>query len=254
MARHRPLEETVEAAVNPEARCPCVLLLDTSGSMAGERLDALTHGLFTFRAAITGDPLTASRVEVAVVTFDTTVSVVHPFTSAMGFAPPVLTATGETHMAAGIDTALSLVSSRKAFYKRQGLAHYRPWVFMITDGKPEGEPESAITQAAARLRAFEEANRVTFFAIGVANADMRRLEQISVRPPMALRGLEFEELFLWLSASMQSVSQSMPGEEVELPRPDSWLKQAAEFAGRHKDAIDHTLALARIGLKIVIGV
>ncbi len=29
------LEEAVEFAENPEPRCPCVLLLDTSGSMQG---------------------------------------------------------------------------------------------------------------------------------------------------------------------------------------------------------------------------
>ena len=35
------LEDMVEFAENPEPRCPCVLLLDTSGSMRGERIQAL---------------------------------------------------------------------------------------------------------------------------------------------------------------------------------------------------------------------
>ena len=38
------LEESVEFAENPEPRCPCVLLLDTSGSMPGEKLAALNEG------------------------------------------------------------------------------------------------------------------------------------------------------------------------------------------------------------------
>src|SRR5262245_597316 len=35
------LDEAVEFAVNPEPRCACVLLLDTSGSMQGEKIAAL---------------------------------------------------------------------------------------------------------------------------------------------------------------------------------------------------------------------
>src|ERR1041384_6736840 len=43
------LEDAVEFAENPEPRCPCVLLLDTSGSMQGEPLDAMLAGLEAFR-------------------------------------------------------------------------------------------------------------------------------------------------------------------------------------------------------------
>jgi uncharacterized protein with von Willebrand factor type A (vWA) domain len=33
---------------NPEPRCPCLLLLDTSASMAGRRINELNAGLETF--------------------------------------------------------------------------------------------------------------------------------------------------------------------------------------------------------------
>ena len=36
-------------AENPENRCPVVLVLDTSGSMAGKRIEELNAGLQTFR-------------------------------------------------------------------------------------------------------------------------------------------------------------------------------------------------------------
>ena len=35
MAKSGKLEDLIEFAENPEPRCPCVLLLDTSGSMEG---------------------------------------------------------------------------------------------------------------------------------------------------------------------------------------------------------------------------
>lgn len=37
-----------------------------------------------------------------------------------------------------------------------------------------------------------------------------------------LKGLQFRELFLWLSASMQVVSQSTHGGKAQLPPTDSW--------------------------------
>ncbi len=60
------LPEFVE---NPENRCPVVLLLDTSGSMSGEPIRALSQGLTVFQSAVQEDEQAALRVEVAVVAF-----------------------------------------------------------------------------------------------------------------------------------------------------------------------------------------
>jgi len=51
------LEDAVEFAENPEPRCPCILLLDISGSMQGERINALNEGLRTFKEELNRDSL-----------------------------------------------------------------------------------------------------------------------------------------------------------------------------------------------------
>ena len=38
----------IEFADNPEPRCPCVLLLDTTGSMTGSKIAQLNAGLQSF--------------------------------------------------------------------------------------------------------------------------------------------------------------------------------------------------------------
>jgi hypothetical protein len=49
MTEEIKLDESVEFAVNPEPRCACVLLLDTSGSMLGDPINALNEGLKVFK-------------------------------------------------------------------------------------------------------------------------------------------------------------------------------------------------------------
>lgn len=213
------LEEAVEFAENPEPRCPCVLLLDISGSMKGAPLDALQTGLEAFKNELDRDALASRRVEVAVITFNNEVTVAQDFITVDQFTPPPLKAQGLTHMGSAIHKALDMLQARKAQYRANGIAYYRPWVFLITDGAPQGETEQIIEQATQRIQADEAARRVAFFAVGVENADMDRLSKIVVRTPVKLIGLNFVEMFVWLSASMQKISQSKVDDQVALPPP-----------------------------------
>ncbi|NLQ06027.1 vWA domain-containing protein [Cylindrospermopsis raciborskii] len=215
------LDEVVEFAENPEPRCPCVLLLDTSGSMQGDRIGALNQGLLSFKDELVKNTLAARRVEVAIVTFDSHVNVVQDFVTVDQFTPPILTAQGLTTMGAGINKALEIIQERKSQYRANGIAYYRPWIFMITDGEPQGEIDEVIEQATQRLRGDESNKKVAFFTVGVENANMDRLHQIAVRTPLKLKGLNFVEMFVWLSASMSAVSHSQLEEQVALP-PIGW--------------------------------
>jgi len=219
MAENVNLEEAVEFAENPEPRCPCVLLLDTSGSMKGEPVEALNKGLQAFKTDLGKDPLASRRVEIAVVTFDNEIKVAQDFVTVDNFQPPTLEAQGQTFMGGGIQKALDLVQARKSQYRANGVAYYRPWVFMITDGEPQGEPESVVQNATQRLMKEESEKRVAFFAVGVENANMDRLKQMVVRAPVKLIGLNFVEMFVWLSRSMEKVAQSRTDEQVALPPP-----------------------------------
>lgn len=215
------LYEMVEFAENPEPRCPCVLLLDTSGSMQGAPINALNEGLRSFKDDLINNSLASRRVEVSVITFDYNVKIVQGFVTADQFQLPMLTAQGSTHTGAAIHKALDIIQSRKAQYRANGVAYYRPWIFMITDGEAQGEAENLLEKAAQRIKEEEANKRVAFFTVGVENANMTRLSQISVRTPIKLKGLNFTELFLWLSASMSAVSYSRLDEQVALP-PIGW--------------------------------
>ncbi len=104
----------VEFATNPDPRCACVLLLDTSSSLHGAPIDALNDGLRAFQQDLQADGLASRRVEIAVVTFGGSVQVLQEFVTAGQFNAPSLVAHGDTPMGEAVHRALDLVQQRKA--------------------------------------------------------------------------------------------------------------------------------------------
>lgn len=210
---------SAEFAENPEPRCACLLLLDTSGSMNGAPINELNLGLRTFKDELCADPLAAKRVEAAVLTFGDGIHLIEDFTDPVSFNPPALMAAGTTPMGAAIKDGLGRLEARKARYRSNGISTYRPWVFLITDGEPTDEWQSA----AQMVRDGDAQGKFLFFAVGVHGANMEKLQQIT--PPnrtFALEGLRFRDLFQWLSKSMKQVSRSTPGTQTNIDQP-TWI-------------------------------
>jgi uncharacterized protein YegL len=91
----------------------------------------------------------------------------------------------------------------------------------------DGEPNDQWQPAARNLRDSENGKQLAFFAVGVGDANMEVLRQISLRAPLVLRGLMFREMFQWLSSSLKSVSHSGLTDETPLENPiapEGWAK------------------------------
>jgi uncharacterized protein YegL len=225
--------EQAQFADNPEPRCPVVMLLDTSGSMQGKPVGELNEGLKAFKDAIQADRLASLRVEVAIIPFGGSVKPIdvradtstafdpaQPFVTADNFEPPYLLASGDTPMGSAVRQGLQLLHDRKEIYKHNSIDYFRPWMFLITDGKPTDEWQTAAQQ----LRDEEGRKGVIFFGVGVEGADLDSLSKFSSqRPPLRLKGLAFNELFQWLSKSLSVVAHSKPGEQSPLP-PVGWAQ------------------------------
>ena len=124
---------------------------------------------------------------------------------------------------------------------------------MITDGKPEGEPPETVAHAQRRLRATEQRKGAVLFTVAVEGADLAGLRRLVPREPYELERLQFSDLFVWLSTSMQMVSHSKDGDTVDLP-PVGWTKKLAQFIDRHEHTIADGARIIRILGKVAMGI
>ena len=214
-----PLEDMVEFADNPEPRCPCVIVLNNCDWQSEASLAALNKGIQTFKYELENDPLASLRVEVAMVVYGWgTAGVYEDFNTVDRFNPGILESLRAGWGGSGdgpIDIGLDMIESRKRRYRDSGISYYRPWMLHVAAcGACAGMGARASDWE--RLRMAEENKRVAFFAVDVGGLGELVLAPGQLRQPLQLRGLAFNELFLWLSSSMSRVSSSRPGDEVQL--------------------------------------
>jgi uncharacterized protein YegL len=134
---------------NREQRLPCVLVVDGSGSMQkDDAIDDLNRGLAAFARALKNDPNTAMRVQVTVIRFGGTVEVLTPWVDAMSFTPPQVEAGGETPMRAAVELAMDMVENQIKELKAAGIARKRPWIWLMSDGRPTDDRWQVVAEKA----------------------------------------------------------------------------------------------------------
>lgn len=202
--------------VNPnESHMACLLLLDTSGSMAMETnsgtrpIDELVKALNRFKIEVCEDPATRDILDVAIVEFNTNVRVVQDFVPIEYMQPVALEAQGGTDMAGGLRTAIDMVVERGRFYRRLGKQPYCPWIVMITDGYPSGP----IDNIAEELLMLDREDKLRLWSLAVEGANVNDLLKLGHKKRvLILKDHNFTSFFNWVNKSMRSISASSPGE------------------------------------------
>lgn len=249
---------------NPSPRVPVCLCLDTSGSMGdvidgtfqrtgqirfidGQRrelvqggitaIDELQKGVESFYQELLSDEVAMYSAEVCIVTFNGEgAQLVTDFCNLERQSEiPRFRASGETPMGEAVNLSLDCLERRKEEYKQKGVDYFQPWIVLMTDGTPNGS-QIELDRAIRRTTQMVQDRKLTIFPIGIGpNADMNTLQRFSPnRQPLKLKGTRFKEFFSWLSQSVSTTSQSLPGERIplDLDHIETW----ADFAASHRPA------------------
>ena len=200
------------------------LCLDTSGSMRGHPINELNAGVRMFYDTVKRDSEARYIADISIVTFGCNgVQCVQDFAHVNEVSvPPSLKAEGMTPMGEAVNLSLDMLDNRRNYYKSSGVPYYHPWIVLMTDGDPNGAA-SELTRAMGRTRDLVNRNKLVVFPLAIGNqADVNTLIQFSPKMrPVALKGLNFKGFFEWLSISVHKVSESKPGDAVQLPKIDS---------------------------------
>lgn len=230
-------EGTLGTDVPPTVeRTPTVLLLDTSGSMGQQttdengnkraKIEQLNDGLEFFKDEIEKKDHAETRVDVAMVSFGSDVSIEQDFTPIGNWNPQQLSDGGGTPMGEAIEKGIDLVEERKSEYRDNGYAYNRPIIWLLTDGRPTDmtEGDQMWDRVQKQLDKGTGDNHFLFFAFGIGEeADMRMLDElVSVTDESAYQIGEgmFTEYFRVVSNSLEKESEPGDGGEIS-PQVDT---------------------------------
>ncbi|WP_185269571.1 VWA domain-containing protein [Chryseobacterium bernardetii] len=113
-------------------------LLDTSGSMNGEPIQALNNGFNGLISMLRADPQAMESLHLSVITFDREVKNIIPLTALANFYPMEITCpdSGPTHTGATLEMVAELVQKDVVKGSADEKGDWQPLLFIFTDGRP----------------------------------------------------------------------------------------------------------------------
>lgn len=186
-------------------RLPVYLLLDTSGSMFGEPIEAVKNGVQTLLSTLRGDPYALETAYLSIITFNSKAEQIVPLTELSAFQQPNINASGCT----ALGEALSLLSQKVDIEVTKTTAEvkgdWKPLVFIMTDGQPTDNLERGLDDF--RKRKF---GMVVACAAG-QGADVSTLQKITENVVQldTADSATIKAFFKWVSASISTSSKSV---------------------------------------------
>ena len=193
-------------------RLPVYLLLDTSGSMFGEPIEAVKNGVQVLVSTLRSDPYALETAYLSVITFNSSAQQVTPLTELSAFQQPNFEASGCTALGEALALLANKVDTEVVKTTVDVKGDWKPLVFIMTDGEPTDDLNKGIAEF--KKRKF---GMVVACAAGQgANTDtLKKITECVVQLDTA-DSATIKSFFKWVSASVSTGSQKVEDAGVEV--------------------------------------
>jgi uncharacterized protein YegL len=206
-------------------RLPVYLLLDVSGSMNGEPIEALRNGVQVMISALRQNPQAIETAYLSVITFGSSAQQVIPLTDLASFQMVDLQAGGTTSLGAALHLVSTRIDTEVGRTTTDKKGDWKPMVFIMTDGVPTDDWKLGLAEFSKRRIAC------TVACAAGSGADVGVLKQITdnVVSLDTADSHSISRFFAWVTASIGVSSTKIEdsGKEAtgikDLPPPPSEL-------------------------------
>ena len=203
-------------------RLPVYFLLDTSGSMRGEPIQALNNALSGMVNTLRSDAQALDSLWISIITYDREIKEIAPLTELVSFQLPEITCpqSGPTNTGAGLEYVIQKVKNDVIKGSPTQKGDWKPLLFVFTDGKPSDMP--------LYREKINEIKNLNFGAVvGCAagpKADDIILKELTdnVVHLDSAESSTLKQFFKWVSETIEQGNKSQgTGESITLPPPPS---------------------------------
>lgn len=195
-------------------RLPVYLLLDTSGSMYGEPIEAVRNGVQTLISSLRSDPYALETAFISIITFNSTAQQITPLTELAAFQQPNIDASGCTALGEALSLLVRTTDNEivKTTAERKG--DWRPLVFIMTDGEPTDDLNVGLNEFKSR-----KFGMVVACAAG-QGANTNTLKQITENVVQldTADSATIKAFFKWVSASISTGSKKIEEGGINLEK------------------------------------
>jgi uncharacterized protein YegL len=193
-------------------------VLDVSGSMQGEAIEAVKNGVQVLASTLRSDPYALETAHLSVITFESSAKQIVPLTELSQFQMPEINASGGTALGAALSLLSDKIDKEVTKTTPQSKGDWKPLVFLMTDGAPTDEWQNGL----AKFKQRKTGVVVACAAGNAPNTDvLKQITEIVVQLEVA----NLHAFFKWISTTVSASSRSIDttGTEIgglsELPPP-----------------------------------